>query len=149
TNVVIQNVSIRRVGTAAQAFDISAQNLPLVKNLAPKISRFGGGVAIGFNNSLYADNRFYSSTNLGAWSAQLLGIETDMPLPDTILLSKDAPARFFSLAQIQYPSSTLAPKTFSNRTLTLNFSATYGVITNIFDSTGGGTYFNKNGTNLL
>ena len=32
TNVVIQSVGIRRVGTAAQAFDINAQNLPGVTN---------------------------------------------------------------------------------------------------------------------
>jgi peptidyl-prolyl cis-trans isomerase A (cyclophilin A) len=147
TNVVIQTVSIRRVGTAAQAFDINAQNLPIVTNLPPKIANTGSQVSISFSNTLFADNRFYSSTNLRAWTPELLGIETALPITNTIYRLKDTPARFYSMAQVKYPSSTLAPKTLFNRTLILNFNAGFGVITNIFDSGGAGIYFFKSGTN--
>jgi len=147
TNVVIQNVSIRRVGTAAQAFDINAQNLPIVTNLPPKIANSGSQVSISFSNTLFADNRLYSSTNLSTWSSELLGIETALPITNTLYRLKDAPSRFYSVAQVKYPASTLAPKTLFNRTLTLNFNAGFGVITNIFDSAGNGIYFYKSGTN--
>src|SRR5437867_7429312 len=59
TNVFIQNVGIRRVGTAAQAFDINAQNLPLVTNLPLAIANGTGQVSLTFSNRLYADNRLY------------------------------------------------------------------------------------------
>jgi peptidyl-prolyl cis-trans isomerase A (cyclophilin A) len=148
TNVVIQNVSIRRVGTAAQAFDINTQNLPLVTNLLPKISNNGQQVAISFSNRLFADNRLYSSTNLSTWTSQLLGIENSLPVPSTLAIIRDAPTKFFSVAQINYASSTFAPKTLMNRTLIFSFNTGFaGVITNNFDSAGGGIYFYKSGTN--
>lgn len=148
TNVVIQNVSIRRVGTAAQAFDINAQNLPIVTNLPSKIANTGSQVSVSFSNILFADNRLYSSTNLSAWTPEFLGIETVLPITNTLYRLKDTSARFYSVAQVKYPSSTLAPKTLFNRTLTLNFNDGFGVITNIFDSAGGGIYFYKSGTNF-
>jgi peptidyl-prolyl cis-trans isomerase A (cyclophilin A) len=148
TNVLIQNVSIRRVGAAAQAFDIHAQNLPLVNNLLSKISNNGGQLAISFSNNFFADNRLYSSTNLSTWTSQLLGIETGLPIPNTLSVIKDVPSRFFFVAQIKYPSSTFAPKTLINRALILSFNTGFtGVITNNFDSMGGGIYSYKNGTN--
>jgi hypothetical protein len=53
-----------------------------------------------------------------------------------------APEQFFRFAQVQYPSSTLAPKDVLNRTLTLNLVYTGGKATNTinFNSSGGGTY---------
>ena len=45
------------------------------------------------------------------------------------------------MAQIQYASSTFAPKTMYGRTLTLNFtSGLAGTMTITFDSAGGGNY---------
>jgi hypothetical protein len=41
---------------------------------------------------------------------------------------------------VQYAASTLAPKNLLGRTLTLNFTTGPGIITNVFNSTGGGTY---------
>jgi len=146
TNVVIQNVAIRRVGTAAQAFDINAQNLPVVTNVPAKIANNGTAVSLTFSNNLYADNRIYLSTNLNNWSGQLLGIETALPVANTLIGSKSAPLQFYSLAQIKYSSSTFAPKTLLNRTLILNVN-NFGVITNNFDALGGGTYFFNGTTN--
>src|SRR5262245_45578216 len=48
TNVVMQQVAIRRVGAAAQAFDVNAQGLPLVTNLSLKIANSPGQVALTF-----------------------------------------------------------------------------------------------------
>jgi hypothetical protein len=103
-------------------------------------------LSLTFSNKLYADNRLYSSSNLFSWTANQLGVETAAPVSQTNLQSTAAPAQFFRAAQIQYASSTFAPKTVYGRTITLFF--TNGVVgTNVmvFNSSGGGTYvYNTN-----
>ena len=142
TNVVIQQVSIRRVGTAAQAFNIDAQGLPIVTNLPLRIATAASQVTLSFTNRQYADNRIYSATNLaGAWTSDALGIETTAPVTNSVQRTNDAPRRFYSMAQIQYASSTFAPKTMYGRTLALNFtSGASGTVTIGFDSSGGGNF---------
>jgi len=140
TNVVVQSVTIRRVGTAAEAFDINAQSLPLVTNLNVTLSRVGTNVSLNFSNRLYADNRLYSSANLSNWSGTELGLEIVEPVGNAVTRSAGAPSQFFRMTQIQYPSSTLAPKTLTNRVLTLNFPPNWGTITITFNAVGGGTY---------
>src|SRR6266704_565208 len=147
TNVVIQNVAIRRIGTAAQAFDINAQSLPVVTNLLLKITHGAGQVSLSFSNRLYADNRLYAGTDLKTWTANLLGIEISSPITNTIYRPKDASLGFFSIAQVQYASSTFAPKMVQSRKLVMTFtSGTSGVITNNFNSGTGGTYSYTSGT---
>jgi len=145
TNVYVQTVGIRRIGTSAQAFDIRAQNLPVVTNLPLHISSGIGQVSLSFSNRLYADNRLYSTTNFVSRIPEPLGIEISSPTTNTIAQSLDGPARFFSLAQIQYPSSTFAPKTVLSRRVALLFSGGNPMLTNNFDSVGGGTYTFRNG----
>jgi cyclophilin family peptidyl-prolyl cis-trans isomerase len=140
TNVTVNNIAIRRIGPAAQAFDIHAQGLPLVTNLNVKIARVGTNVSLTFSNRLYADNRLYSSANLINWLGTELGIETGALFSDSVSRNLSAPAQFYRMAQVQYAASTLAPKTLLNRTLTLNFSGGWGTITITFNSTGGGNY---------
>ena len=142
TNVVIQQVSIRRVGAAAQAFNIDAQGLPIVTNLPLRIATTASQVTLTFTNRQYADNRLYSTTNLpGAWTSDALGIEITTPFSNSVQQAKDASRGFYSMAQIQYASSTFAPKTIYGRTLTLNFtSGLSGTLTITFDSAGGGNY---------
>jgi peptidyl-prolyl cis-trans isomerase A (cyclophilin A) len=142
TNVVMQQVSIRRVGTAAQAFTINAQGLPVVTNLPLKIASTASQVTLSFTNRQYADNRLYWATNLtGTWTSDELGVEITTPVSNNVQQAKAAPCSFYSLAQIQYASSTFAPKTMCGRTLTLNFTnGLTGTMTIAFDSAGGGNY---------
>ena len=142
TSVVIQQVSIRRVGTAAQAFDINAQGLPVVANLPLRIATTASQAILSFTNRQYADNRLYSATNLaGPWTSDALGIEITTPVSNSVQRAKDAPQRFYSMAQIQYASSTFAPKTMNGRTLSLTFtSGASGTLTIAFDSSGGGNF---------
>ncbi len=142
TNVVIQQVGIRRVGTGAQSFNINAQGLPIVTNLPMRIAAAPSQVTLTFTNRLYADNRLYSETNLsGAWTSEELGIEITTPVSNSVQRAKDAPRRFYSMAQIQYASSTFAPKTLFGRTLALTFTnGLSGTMTIVFDSSGGGSY---------
>src|SRR5262249_41501159 len=111
TNVVLQQVSIRRLGSSALAFDINAYGLPITTNLPLQIANSSNQVSLAFANRLYADNQLYSSTNLVIWSADALGIETAAQFSNTVTQSVDQQQEFFRLAQVQYPSSTFAPKT--------------------------------------
>jgi peptidyl-prolyl cis-trans isomerase A (cyclophilin A) len=141
TNVYINTINIRRVGTAANAFDINAQGLPLVTNLNLAIALAGTNASLAFSNRLYADNRLYGSSNLVNWTANLLGIETALPVSNTNLQNLLAPAQFFRSAQIQYAGNTFAPKSVFGKTLTMFYTS--GIIaTNVvsFDNSGGGTY---------
>jgi len=146
TNVYIQQVTIRRVGGAAEAFDINAQGLPGVTNIPVMIAQAAGGVALSFSNRPYADTRWYSSTNLTSWTANKFGIEITSPSSNSVSVATDAPAKFFRAAQIQYPSTTFAPKNVLGRTLIMAFSAGLGTNTIVFNTSGGGTY-NLAGTN--
>jgi peptidyl-prolyl cis-trans isomerase A (cyclophilin A) len=141
TNVVMQQVAIRRVGTAAQAFSIQAQGLPVVTNLPTRISATASQVTLTFTNRQYVENQLFASTNLaGPWTSETGGFEITLPVTNTLQRAKDAPQRFYSLAQVQYPSSTFAPKTMYGRTLTLSFTVGPGLLAVTFNSSGGGTY---------
>lgn len=151
TNILINSINIQRVGTAAQTFNIHAQGLPVVTNLNLRLSVTGAVASLVFSNRFFADNRLYSSTNLQNWAGQTLGIEASGAPANTSLQSAALPKRFFRAAQIQYASSTFAPKSLLGRTLTVNF--TYGrsgtLVVN-FNSSGGGTYtYNSSPGNLL
>ena len=139
TNVVIQHVTIRRVGTAAEGFDINAQGLPVVTNVPVQMAVNSQQLSLLFSNQLFADNQFYSSTNLSAWTANGLGIEVSPPVSNSVPITMDAPAKFFRMARVQYPSSTFAPKAMSGKKLTIIFT-TQQTNTVVFDSKGGGTY---------
>ncbi|HVM46464.1 MAG TPA: peptidylprolyl isomerase [Candidatus Acidoferrum sp.] len=142
TNVVMQQVSIRRVGTAAQAFNISTQALPVVINLPLHIASTSNAVTLTFTNRQYADNELYSTTNLlGTWGPTPLGIEITAPTTNTFPQAKATPQCFYRLAQIQYASSTFAPKNLYGRTLATTFlSGGSGTVTITFDNAGGGTF---------
>jgi peptidyl-prolyl cis-trans isomerase A (cyclophilin A) len=139
TNVVIQQVAIRRVGAAAQAFDINAQALPVVTNLPLRLTQNSKQVSLIFSNRLFADNRYYSATNITSWVANYWGIETTAPSSNTVQVAMNSPQQFFRFAQIQYASSTFAPKNMLGRTLTMVFS-TQGTSTIVFNTTGGGSF---------
>ncbi len=118
TNVYIQQVTIRRVGSAALAFDIDAQGLPVVTNLPVQLAptATATNVSLVFSNRVYSDSRWYSSTNLQTWTENQVGIDLVAPATNTVQVPINTPDKFFRMAQVQYPASTLAPKTVVGRT---------------------------------
>lgn len=141
TNVSIQSVGIRRVGTAAQAFDINTNNLPFVTNLPLQFATVSTQISLAFSNRLYADNRLYSSTNLANWGGESLGIEIALPATNSIQITNDSPQRFFRMGQVQYATSTLSPKNLLNRRLVLTITSAPSRTVNIqFDSSRTGTF---------
>jgi peptidyl-prolyl cis-trans isomerase A (cyclophilin A) len=140
TNVVIQSVNIRRVGTAALAFDVNTNGVPIVTNLSLKLTNGPTQVGVLFTNKLYAENHLYSSTNLSNWTAESLGFETaTMPLTNFVTRTKDTSRKFYSMAQVQYQTSPFVPKVAFGKQVVLSFSGG-DRITNNFDAVGTGTY---------
>ena len=133
----MQNVVIRRVGTAAQAFDINAQTLPVVSSSPLSITGDSGSVTVNFTNSLDAELFLRTSINLVTWTSSSLGVSLSPPVLTNVQRSTVAPAQFHALSRVQY--SPLAPQTLYNRTLTLYFSGA-GTLVNSFNSAGGGTF---------
>ncbi len=141
TNVFLQSVIIRRVGAAAQAFDINAQGLPEVSFLDTGIGKTGAAVSITFSNQLNVDNRMYSTTNLINWSATKLGIETALPVTNSVTLPISSDKQFFRMAQVHYQDALHVPRNLLGKTVTLNFSpGGPGTIIIAFGPAGGGTY---------
>jgi peptidyl-prolyl cis-trans isomerase A (cyclophilin A) len=140
TNVVIQSVQIRRVGAAAENFNIDAQGLPIVANRSLNIEKTAADqVTLSFANRLYTDTRIYGSTNLTPWSGSALGRDTTLPVTTNSNASTESPRRFFRAVQVDYPSALPVPMTMDNRTLVLRFNG-YGTNTTVFHSAGGGSY---------
>jgi peptidyl-prolyl cis-trans isomerase A (cyclophilin A) len=146
-NVTVNSVIIQRIGTAAQAFNIHAQGLPVVTNLNLKLAKSGAAGSLTFSNRLYADNRLFSSTNLVNWSATQLGIEVGVPVSNSLAVATTLPKQFFRAAQIQYASSTRAPKKWYNHTASFTFTnGQTGTLTIAFDAAGGGTFSYASGS---
>jgi hypothetical protein len=148
TNQVIQSVTIRRVGTAAQNFNINAQTLPEVTHPTLRLTNSGAQVALTFTNRAYADNRLYTSTNLEVWSEIPLGIEMNPPGTNLFFYTKDAQRRFFRATQVQYASSTFAPRSLSGKVLRIVYS-TGPVCTLTFTNSTTGTCVTPAGSGAI
>lgn len=152
TDIVLQNVVVRRIGEEAEAFDIHAQGLPVVTNLHLGAVRSGTNVSVTFSNQLNVNNWIYSSTNLRNWNGMNLGIETASPVNNSILSSATLPAQFFRGAQVQYPSALYVPRTITGKKLALNLpgatfeisftNSTSGTYTNTLGASGNVTFYN-------
>jgi len=145
TNVVLQSVVIRRIGVAAQAFDIHAQGLPAVTNLHVWIAHADSRVSLTFSNRLNADNRLHASTNFVNWTGSRLGVEVVPTMTNTVYRNASAPSQFFLMSQVQYPDSLYAPRNVFGRSVTLNFSGGIGTVVMNLDNSGSGSY-TYNGT---
>jgi peptidyl-prolyl cis-trans isomerase A (cyclophilin A) len=140
TNVTVASVAIRRIGTAAQAFDLQTQNLPVLSRIPLRIARGTTNVSLAFTNALYAENFLCASSNLTSWTTPAsLGIDVASPLSNTVARALTAPAQFYMLNRVQYPSSTFAPRSVRSRTLTMAIRENGTLIIN-FDAAGGGNY---------
>ena len=141
TNVFVNAINIRRVGPEAAAFDVNTNGLPLVTNLTLSIARSGTNISLSFSNRLYADTRIYATGYLTNWGWLGLGIDLTGVPTNSFTRGYTNNSQFFRAAQIQYPASTLSPKTVSGRTLALTFTnGTTGTLTITFNSSGGGNY---------
>lgn len=144
-NITVNQVAIRRVGTAAQAFDISTNGLPVVTDLNLKAGRAGQLMSITFSNRLNADNRIYASSNLVNWSGEKLGIETAAGFSSQLTVTPSGNSGFYRMSQVQYPPTLYSPDHVYGKTIIANFlTGKSGAIALGFDGGGSGGY-NYNG----
>ena len=150
TPVVLQHVRILRSGAAAEAFDVTAHELPVVTGLRAGLSVAGTDtVNVAFPREAFTAYRLYESIDLNSWAGRDLGIELAVPRSDGVRLDTSGMLKgFFSLVRVQYAASTRAPPDLAGRTLILNFNDGLGQITVVFNASGGGTYQygSENGT---
>jgi hypothetical protein len=138
-NVTLFSVGIRRVGAAAEDFDITAQNLPVVSGERLHIASEPGVVSLTFSNTLHTKNILATSTNLIGWTGTSLGVDVRAPATNSLRRVIASPAQFHALTQVRYPSSTFAPRTLRNRALTLSITGDRDLSIQ-FDAASGGTY---------
>jgi len=148
--VIINKVTIRRVGTAANAFDIAAQNLPEVSNFlcdlnvtyptkvdaVPRSPRPGGTMT-----HVYVSGDLISWTNtrsnsLGFGDPVATPFEIHTPLG---FATEIGPKNFFRFVRSTH-SDVLRPQSFSNRVLRIVWPGNNNVLTYTFNAAGtGGT----------
>lgn len=138
--VVLQHVIIRRVGAAAESFNIHDQDLPVVARQSLGLGLAPTEAELSFTQAALSDLRLSESSDLRSWTLTSVGITLDEPLEHRISRSRTNPAGYFALTSIQYPASTRAPPALRNRELALVFNANQGTLAIAFDDGEGGTF---------
>ena len=151
TPVTINKVTIRRVGTAAEAFDIDAQGLPDVTALGHRIDLNTNNIPqIHFDRAANREiQAFCSVDQFLTWSNYLSEIFFDFPPTEPLVLHVDHSnhtSAVYRGGATQYPGDSIhAPATLSNRTITATLSSG-AVIVVAVDGTGEGGTVTINGT---
>lgn len=140
TPVRIERVTIRRVGAAAEAFDIEAQALPKLEGVPLEIAPNGSGIRLQFESPAFGHLHLRESADLKTWSAESLGIQLGTSALETVARPATGSARFYALTRVQYPGSTRAPRDLHGRILTIDFDGALGRLTITFNEQGGGGY---------
>jgi peptidyl-prolyl cis-trans isomerase A (cyclophilin A) len=140
TPIVIQSITIRREGTAANAFDIHAQGLPVVTQPKALIKAIKGGAASAlFTPDLAPRTQFraFRSTNLAAWATlgQLYIPKDGEPVDKVDGIELEAPEKaFYQFAAVSYPQDPV----FSNPALA-SYSLNLGSQTRVYVFNAAGT----------
>lgn len=128
TPVIIRNIAIRRVGVAANAFDINAQTLPICGGVAGSL-KVTPGVSVDYVMSApqpaATDIQVSLSSDLRVWT-RINGIYQDPGSAGSSSInftnSNIASRAFYNVSLVQNPAA-LGPASTSNRTLTAVFGA--------------------------
>lgn len=139
TNVVVQSIGIRRVGAAAQAFDLQKQGLPTLSNPAFSATVQGTNAHLLISRGPRVETKLFASTNLANWTSQSLGISLEEPVVGGVTVTATNREEFYRVAQVQYAEPTWAPPSITGRTVTLQFNGNVGTVT-LQPSAAGGTY---------
>jgi cyclophilin family peptidyl-prolyl cis-trans isomerase len=112
TPVVIQSVTIHRVGASAQTFDVQAQGLPVITNALPIFRRTEQGDFIELpTRPPMSKYGFAASADLAAWTSIGSISETTSPGSDPIsvgFFTADKPRCFFHVARVAHPAQPLS-----------------------------------------
>ena len=152
TAVVMQTVTIRRVGAAAIAFNAAAQGLPTVGGAGPVLTGNGTNFALRFPRSLYSEYLLYRSANLSAWSSQRIGLYVATPPATDLDVTASAAgqaSQFYRVPQIAYPGPIFTPPSVANSKIVMSLNGG-GTIEWTFNNAGGGTsVYNTNSSGTI
>lgn len=147
TPVIIQTVNIRRVGAEALAFDVQAQNLPIVKQGIAGNLQIDPGVKVDFTplNPWVSGSTtdIYRSADLTNWTLTYryyhgLGtpdvspFEIDRRASETVPLTDKA---FYRIVEVEHPGA-FSPRSFADKSLIATWDSGSQNMTFNFDSTG-------------
>jgi peptidyl-prolyl cis-trans isomerase A (cyclophilin A) len=124
TPMVIQSVTIHRVGASAQAFDVQAQGAPMVANALPIFRRTAQGDFIELpSRPPMSKYGFAASSDLSAWTS--LGSITETTAPGSSPISvgfftAGRPRCFFHVARVAHPAQ---PSSLIGKRLSLVLSS--------------------------
>lgn len=134
TPVVIQSIVIRREGTAAQAFDVQAQNLPIVRGGIPGTLTVDRTLKVDFTPARDripgSSTEIYRSEDLVTWRLMRRYFNTRGPA-DTLPVLVDAketgqellaPKAFYRVLEVEHPLADFSPRTVNGRTFIATWS---------------------------
>jgi hypothetical protein len=150
TPVIMHSVSIRRVGAAAEAFDVNAWGLPTVAGANPRLLRSGTQFALQFPRAIYHDYTLFHSGDLHSWEQKPIGLYINTPPTenfDVTATTVGQSQQFYRVPRVSYPGPIYTPQTVLGTKVRLVFSATQFV--DLFltgNTTGTFTFTDSNGT---
>jgi hypothetical protein len=145
TPVVMQSVTIRAVGAAAEAFRFGAQpRLPRVAGAAARFEQENGQRLVRFPTVNSSELRFYWSDNLTAWSQQIFGFSPTAPVGEANVttISAGKAQQFYRVPVITYPDIFAPASLFGKRVVVTFTRGTFAGSTTLelaFNNTNGGT----------
>jgi hypothetical protein len=123
TPVVIQTVNIRRVGAAAEAFDVLAWSLPVVSALPGKLEVTPGGPILYRVQPEIGRTvtQAHQSLDLASWSSVFSRNEyqNNIDLSTLSLGTASTDRAFFNISQVHYPDAL--PYNLPSRVLDVRF----------------------------
>jgi hypothetical protein len=120
-DVVLSNVVIRRVGAAAEAFDLAAQGVPAVESGPISATTAGTNVILRIEMAEQSETSFRETADLlQAWEGSDLGYYTNATTVWTSSIPRAAlgDTYFFHLSRIRYPVARTAPASQRTRKFT-------------------------------
>ena len=115
-DVVLSNVVVRRVGPAAESFDVAAQGLPVVDSAGIRVTATGGQARVQVEIPPYSQTKFRASTNgLRSWSLEDWGYASNAEVQMVQVATNLHAAAFFHGAAVAYPAAWTAPTSRAGR----------------------------------
>jgi peptidyl-prolyl cis-trans isomerase A (cyclophilin A) len=145
TPVVIQSVAIRRIGAAANAFNIAGQPLPAVGGAGPKLARNGAAFSLQFPRAASSDYWLFHSANLATWSGRRIGLYATAPLPGDLDVTTTAAGQakqFYRVAQIAYPGPLYTRASVAGATISMQLTNGDNLLLTLNQAGGGVTNYN-------
>lgn len=134
-DVILHSVVIRRIGVAAETFDLSAQGVPSPEAAPMRVYRSGDNLNIEVELATQTKPLLFSeSTDLFEWGRSVFLPAVQFYVDPTQVLAQSVPLEvlgeryFFHVARIRYSVPLTAPASHRGRTYTLHWNTTPPVI---------------------